>query len=199
MNNCIFSGHCIKKVCDQSCPSLVESTYLFERNGIGMNSSVFNAEPTTLNKYVRLLTVAEGKLATVVDNNTTRAAEYLTYCGICQHYKGSNLRVPVYNLKFSQYIDGLQNSWTNKGANQDDIEYQKIWSSKAKVLIISNLDFVNFKDFQCQTLLTLLQSRNHPEFTTIIVAPGNDMGVSLVGTGNFFDILRRTLNESKIR
>lgn len=198
MNNCIFSGHCIKKICDQSCPSLVESTYLLERNGIGMSSQVFNADPTLLNKHIRLLKSAEGKLATIIDNNTTRTAEYLTYCGICQHYKGSNLRVPVYNLKLSQYLDGMQNSWTNKG-NQDDLEYQKIWISKAKVLIISNLDFINFKDFQCQTLLTLLQSRNQPNLTTIIVAPGNDFGVSLVGTGNFFDILRKILNESKIR
>lgn len=159
---------------------------------------VFNSDAATLSKYIRLLGLAEGKLATVVDNNTNKASEYLTYCGICQHYKGSNLRVPVYNLRLSQYLDGVQSSWSNK-SNQDDIEYQKIWATKAKVLIISNIDYINFKDFQCQTLLTLLQSRNKPDFTTIVVSPGNDLGVSLVGVGNFFDILRKTLNESKIK
>ena len=85
----------------------------------------------------------------------------------------------VYNLKLSQYLDSVQNSWT-ANTSKDDLEYQEIWLSKAKLLIVSNIDFVNFKDFQCQKLLSLLQSREKPDLGTIIVSPPTQ---SLVGIG----------------
>ena len=195
MNNCIFSGHCIKEICDQSCPALVESSFLLEQNGIKFNSNVFHADPTQIAKYSKIVESAEGKLQTVIAKNTNAAAELIAYCGVCKYWKGSRLHTAVYNLKLSQYLEGVQNSWSST-SNLDELEYQKIWVSKAKLLIISNIDYVNFKDFQCQTLLSLLQAREKPEFGTIIVSPPTQ---GLVGSGLFFnrlqEILGRTINK----
>ena len=193
MNKCMFTGHCIKSACDQSCPAYVESSFLLEQNGIGFNSSVFHANPELLNKYNKVVANAEGKLQTVTSENTNAAAELLAYCGICKYWKGSRLHTAVYTLKLSQHIDGIQGSWSNK-SNLDDLEYQKIWMSKAKLLIISNIDFINFKDFQCQTLLSLLQERDKPELGTIIVAPKQP----IVGTGLFFSRLQDTIKRTTV-
>lgn len=195
MNKCMFSGHCIKATCDQSCPAFVESSFLLEQNGINMNSNVFHTDAAMLTKYNNIVANSEGKLQTVIAKNTNAVAELLAYCGICKYWKGSRLHTSVYTLKLSQYLDMVQNSWS-ASANKDDLEYQKIWLSKAKLLIVSNIDFVNFKDFQCQTLLSLLQSREKPEFGTIIVSPQTQ---SLVGSGLFFNRLQETLGRTIVR
>ncbi len=195
MHNCMFSGHCIKEQCDQSCPTLTETTFLLEQNGIGLNSNVFHAEPATISKYLKLIENTDRTLYTVIAKNTNAVAELITYCGICKYWRGSRLSTVVYNLKLSQYLDNIQNSWSASG-NKDDLEYQKIWISKAKLLVISNIDFVNFKDFQCQTLLSLLQSRDKPELNTIIVSPTTQ---SLVGSGLFFSRLQETLSRTTIK
>ena len=182
MHNCIYSGHCTQTMCDKSCPTLAETTYLLERNNILMSSDVFSKKQSEIDDCLRILDSADGKLRTVISNSTVSTSEMLTYCGICQRWKGSRLHCTVYNLKFSQYIELIRNSWSAK--NEDEqLEYMKIWSSSAKLLIISNLDYVNFRDFECQTLLTLIQSRSSSEYTTIIVSP---LLSNLVGSGNFF-------------
>lgn len=195
MNKCMFSGHCIKATCDQSCPSYVESSFLLEQNGISINSAVFHTDPAILAKYNKYVETNEGKLQTVIAKNTNAAAELITYCGVCKYWKGSRLHTSVYNLKLSQYLDAVQGSWSNQ-SNLDDLEYQKIWVSKAKLLVISNIDFVNFKDFQCQTLLSLLQSRDKPEIGTIVVSPTTN---SLVGSGLFFNRLQETLGRTTVK
>ena len=196
MINCMFSGHCIKEQCDQSCPSLAESSFLMEQNGISINSSVFHAEPAMLTKYSKIIDNSENKsLQTIIAKNTNAISELLAYCGICKYYRGSRLHTTVYTLKLSQYLDAIQGSWSNN-SNLDDLEYQKIWVKSAKLLIISNIDFVNFKDFQCETLLKLLQSRDKPDMATIIVSPQTQ---SLVGSGLFFNRLQETLSRTTVK
>ena len=195
MHNCMFTGHCIKSSCDQSCPALQESSFLLEQNGISLKSDVFHADPGLIAKYARIVDNAEGKLQTVIAKNTNAVAELIAYCGVCKYWKGSRLHTAVYNLRLSQYVEGIQNSWTGS-SNLDDLEYQKIWISKAKLLVISNIDYVNFKDFQCQTLLSLLQSRDKPELGTIIVSPQTQ---TLVGSGLFFNRLQETLGRTTVK
>jgi len=192
MQNCMFTGHCIKSSCDQSCPALQESSFLLEQNKIGLNSNVFHADAALIAKYINIVNNSDGKVQTVIAKNTNQIAELITYCGICKYWKGSRLHTAVYNLRLSQYLEGVQGSWSGN-SNLDDLEYQKIWISKAKLLIISNMDFINFKDFQCQTLLTLLQSRDKPDMGTIIVTPQPQ---ALVGSGLFFPRLQETLNRT---
>ena len=182
MQNCIFSGHCSKQVCDKSCPTLAETTYLLERNGIAMSSDVFRADPKRLSRFSDIIDSSEGKLRTISSTNTVQDADLLTYCSICKNWKGSRLHCTVYNLKYSKYIEMIKKSWSTK-SETSDLEYMRIFSSSAKVLIISNIDYVNFRDFECQTLLTLLQSRAGSEYTTFIVSPPVK---SLVGDSLFF-------------
>lgn len=195
MYNCMFTGFCVNGECDKSCPDFVESSYLLERNGISLNSNVFHSDAKTIQKYSNIIAESEGKLSTVVANNTNEAAELLTYCGICKYWKHSRLDVVVYNLRFSQYVDNIQKSWSVKGPS-DDMEYSEIWAKKAKLLIVSNIDYVNFKEFQCTTLLKLIQNRAADGLSTIIVSPQVN---ALVGDGNFFIQLKKILTNSVMK
>ena len=191
----MFTGFCVNGECDKSCPDFVESSYLLERNGISLNSNVFHSDAKTIQKYSNIIAESEGKLSTVVANNTNEAAELLTYCGICKYWKHSRLDVVVYNLRFSQYVDNIQKSWSVKGPS-DDMEYSEIWAKKAKLLIVSNIDYVNFKEFQCTTLLKLIQNRAADGLSTIIVSPQVN---ALVGDGNFFIQLKKILTNSVMK
>lgn len=192
MDNCIFSGHCINMRCDKSCPALVETSYLLDRNGISISNDVFHSSEEDLQAANKLITDNQGKLKVYISKNTITSATLLTYVGICQNWKGSQLHCTVYNLKFFQYLEAIKKSW-NSGSS-DNLEYTKIWASTSKLLIISNIDFVNFKNFECQTLLELIQSRlSNPELTTIIVSPQLS---ALVGEGSFFSALMEILKKA---
>lgn len=186
MYNCIFNAHCTENYCDGSCPTLVETSYLLERNGISMNSSVFQASDEAIRQMLDILAKYNQTIGTVVVPNrntswdTVKAAELLSYCAICQNWKGSKLHCTVYNLKYSKYLDEVKKSWSMK-SEPESLEYMRIWSESAKVLIISNFDYVNFKDFEAQTLLNLIQSRSSEGLTTILVSP--EPG-SLVSSGH---------------
>ena len=182
MYNCIFSGHCSQSFCDKSCPTFAETTYLLERNNISIKSPVFNADPVKIHKLSSLIEASEGTFKTLISNDTVSDAELLVYCGICKYWKGSQLHCTVYNLKYSKYIEMIKKSWSAK-TETTNLEYMRIFSDSAKLLIISNIDYVNFRDFECQTLLTLLQSRAGDGLTTIIVSP---RVTALVGDSPFF-------------
>lgn len=199
MYNCIFTGHCIEEqVCNASCPVLAQTSYLLERNDIKLNNSVFRLSEAELSKYYDILRQSEGKVTSAIVSNgdfTNQAADNLTYCAICENWRGSQLHCTVYNLKFPQYISILQDSWSFGASSSDEVSQLKIWISSARVLIISNLDFVNFKDFQSQQLLALLQDRVGMDLTTIIVTPPI---TSLIGEGRFFSRLTSILNKQKV-
>lgn len=180
MLNCIFNAHCLEDVCDKSCPILAETSYLLERNGITMRSPVFDAKNTKLKNAAKNVEKFTGKSAVVTSLDTVTDAELLTFCAICKNWKGSRLHCNVYNLKLSKYLEDTRQSWSSKSTS-DSLEYARIWSESAKVLIISNLDYINFGDFEAQTLLNILQARRDIGKTTIIVTPPLDQ---LVGKPN---------------
>ena len=199
MYNCIFTGHCIEEqYCNTSCPVLAQTSYLLDLNGIPMNSPVFKMTETQLDKYQTILNEAAGKAVSVCVSSgdfTNPVADALTYCAICNHWKGSQLHCAVYNLKFAQYLDDLQSTWSFNSTGSDELNQVKIWTANARVLIISNLDFIHFKDFQSKTLLSLVQSRVGMDLTTIIVTPTIS---SLVGEGQFFARLTSILTKQKV-
>lgn len=200
MYNCIFNGHCIEETpCNGSCPALAQTSYLLERNDIKMSNPVFRMSQTEMNNCFDILNKCIGKTASVIVPSgefTNQTADALTYCAICQNWRGSQLHCTVYNLKFAQYLEAIQSSWSFNGFDGSDrLEQIKIWVSHARVLIISNLDFVNFKDFQSQTLLSLLQSRVGMDLTTIVVTPTVS---ALVGEGQFFSRLTNILSKQKV-
>lgn len=199
MYNCIFTGHCIEEQpCNTSCPTLAQTSYLLERNDIKMTSPVFKMSDAELRKYYKVLYDSAGKTTCAVVANgdfTNQAADALTYCAICENWRGSQLHCTVYNLKFNQYLETIQSSWSFGDDSSDKVSQMKIWVSHARVLIVSNLDFINFKDFQSQTLLSLLQSRVSLDMSTIIVSPPIN---SLVGDGQFFVKLTSILSRQKV-
>lgn len=200
MNNCIFTAHCTESTCDKSCPVLVETSYLLERNGISMNSSVFKAisdkstNLSVLNKFVDDLDSSSAKIGIVRTKNTVKYSELITYLEICRNWKGSRLHCNVYNLKYSKFIEDTKQSWTTK-SEPESLEYMRIWSNTSKVLIVSNLDYVNFKDFECQTLLSLIQSRQSSHLTTIFIIPDS----TLVGDSKFLVKLTDIFKDSEVK
>ena len=194
----MFTGHCTEdQLCNTSCPVLAQTSYLLERNGIKLTNPVFKMTEAEVTKYSGILAQAAGTTSSVVVSNgalTNQAADALTYCAICEHWKGSRLHCTVYNLKFSQFIETVKSSWSFNSENSE-ADMIKIWAANAQVLIISNLDFVNFRDFQSQTLLSLLQSRVSTDLTTIIVTPTIS---TLVGEGPFFSRLTDLLTKQKV-
>lgn len=199
MYNCIFTGHCIEDTpCNTSCPALAQTSYLLERNDIKMSNPVFKMSDSELNRYYNILNESAGRTTSVVVPNgdfTNQTADALTYCAICENWRGSQLHCTVYNLKFTQYLETIQSSWSFGDDSSDKVNQMKIWVANARVLIVSNIDFVNFKDFQSQTLLSLLQSRLGMDRTTIVVTPPIS---SLVGDGQFFSRLTGILSKQKV-
>lgn len=189
MNNCICCPHCVNTYCDTSCSVLAETDYLLKRNGISFpNSPVFNQPAEKIQECQKILDESEFKFNVVTTLDTPSKADLLTYCAICDKWKGSRLHTVVYHLKFAQFVDAVQNSW--KSGMTDDLDYMKIWASQAQVLIISNIDYVIFRDYQCQTLLNLIQERRAKDLTTIVVSPPIS---HLVGDSPFFGRLTQIL------
>ena len=172
MYNCIFTAHCTELFCDTSCPILAETSYLLERNNIQPTNPVFHAPVDKIEKALNILDNAEGQLVGFEvgpKDSTIFEADLLTYCAICRNWKGSRLRCTVYNLRYSKFMDETKKSW--KGGESEDLQYMRIWSSSAKILIVSNTDYVSFTDFESQTLLNLIQQRQSEGLTTIVVRP----------------------------
>ena len=181
-------------MCDRSCPILAETSYLLERNNIYDMPNVFSLSSEEISKYESVLKQSEGKTFTYISNDTVSESAKLTYVAICNNWKTSQLHCTVYNLRYSQYVDEIKRSW-NTHDEPESLEYMRIWSSSAKILIISHFDYVNFTDFESQTLLLLLQERQAHNQTTILISPQIE---SLVCTklSVFFNSLKSKLISS---
>lgn len=196
MNNCIFTSHCMEAFCDKSCPMYVETSYLLERNNINMTNPIFYHHSDKIPKILKLIEDNEEKLWGYVasgDINTIEAADLITYCAICKYWKGSQLHCTVYNLRYSKYLDEMKKSWNAK-VESETYEYMKIWAESAKVLIISNFDYVKFGDFESQTMLNLIQSRQAARLTTILVTP--DIQQIITSNSSFASLLINTICEA---
>lgn len=200
MHNCIYTAHCTEAFCDKSCPILVETSYLLERNGITFANPVFSAPIDKVRKMLKVLELADGRFSVYKidpDETTIQSSDLLTYCAICKYWKGSRLHCNVYNLKYSKYIDELKKTW-NGTPESENLQYMKIWSESAKVLIVSNFDYVNFSDYESQAMLNLIQQRQSQGLTTILVSPQIGMLVSSKKS-SFFDMLAKMMSMNIIK
>lgn len=199
MHNCIFTPYCTELFCDKSCPILAETSYLLERNNINIRSFVFSDTSIDYASSQSLLDRITNTTGVYVvgpssKRTTSQYADIFTYTAICNNWQGSRLHCTVYNLKYSKYLDDLKQSWSAK-SEPESLEYTRIWAESAKVLIISNIDYVNFGDFESQTLLNLLQVRDDGEHTTLIVSPPLTNLVSSKAS-RFFTMLKTRLIEA---
>ena len=198
MFNCIFTPHCTELLCDKSCPKFVETSYLLERNGIDFNNPVFKKHCIPVDTVLDVIEKADGIFYPYVvpkGINTVDAATLFTYSAICTNWKGNQLHCNVYNLKYSQYIEATKNSWTTHNESES-LQYMRIWSESAKILIISGLDYVNFNDYEAQTLLSLIQNRQTKYQTTILICPETG---KLVGNdrSSFYNLLSNFLQNAR--
>lgn len=196
--SCILFGKCVKPRCDFSCPEYAETDYLLSRNNISLANKVFRANRRQIRHYSDLMDCYPDKLTTVfvrntADTSTIDTAQLLTYIAVCKKWKGNTLHCSVYHLHFSSYLDDMQRSW---GTPSEAFEYQKIWIKSAKILIISSIDYVQFKDFPSQALLNIIQGRKIDGLCTIVVSPPTN---ELLGDRNsmFFSKLKDMLNSSE--
>lgn len=194
MQRCIFTAHCAEFICDKSCPILAETSYLLERNDILLTSDVYESSEDLLIKMQDVLVKSENRFAVALSGNTVRSSELLTYCAICQNWKGNRLHCNVYNLKFSKFIELTKKSWSARN-DSPELEYIRLWSNNSKILIISNIDFVIFGDFESQTLLNLIQNRQNKNQSTILVSPTIN---NLNGKGLFFTHLQKMIAKAVI-
>ena len=192
MSECLFSDFCTESLCDRACPNLVESSYLLERNGLKADSAVRSSSQADVDNALSQLEKSENEFKVIVSDNTAATANLLTYCAICKYWQGNRLHCNVYHLRFSNHIDSLQRSWGLKEV-PEALEYEQIWIASAKLLIISNIDFVKFQDFQSQTLLNIIHSRMVNGLTTIVVSPKIQ---TLVGSGMFFSRIKEMFGKA---
>lgn len=192
-NDCPFKPYCVANECSTVCANHGEYSYLMERNGLKGNLNVYSYSPKALQNASEWLTAAQGCYKVVTPPDTTEAASCLTYVAVCQQYKGNTYHCSVYHLNFAEYINKLQQSWTN--GPDDDLEYIQIFLEKAKVVIVSNLDFMQFKDFPAQILLNLAHNRKLHQQSTIIVSPKL---TSLIGSGPFFSKMKEVFGKEVI-
>lgn len=197
MRDCIFTSHCIEAFCDKSCPIFAEISYLLERNNLLNNDKIYQISKKDINNMLGMLSKSEGHTSTVVvpqGRNSIEYSDLLTYCAICKYWKGNQLHVNVFNLRYSSYLEKLKKSWSNN-SEDEDLQYLDIWTRSSKVLLISGFDYVDFKDFESQTLLTILQERQANNLTTILVSPPIS---SLISTKSsvFFSALKRLLKDA---
>ena len=196
MNDCIFSAHCTELVCDRSCPAYIQTSYLLERNNISLSSPVFYKYSSKIPAILDMLDEDSPILQTYVvdsDMNTIDASDLITYCAICKYWRGSQLHCTVYNLRYSKYIDETKKSWTNS-SNSEAVEYMKIWAESAKVLVVSNFDYIKFGDFESQTLLNLIQTRQSARLLTILVSP--PIKNLITGSSAFANVLIHTISDA---
>lgn len=195
MEGCIFTAHCIEPLCDKSCATFAEVSYLLERNNVSATSSVFIQSEQIVERVYNLLTASKNSFAVFQAKDTVQLSEMLTYCAICEHWKGSRLHCDVYHLRFSKYIEDIKRSWSYK-KDTVELEYARIWINKCSVLIISNVDYLYWGDFECQTLLNIIQDRRNKNSTTIVVTP--DI-TTLKGKGTFYPQLQKILSEAVVK
>lgn len=195
VSDCMFSPYCCATLCDRSCPKWAQTDYLLMRNGLSYSSRAFRMKQSSLNKYISVYEKACscGSAVTVTCKDAVKVAEVMSYVAVCNTWQGSAMRVKCYHLLYSQYLESVQSSFG--GRMNEDAQYAELWSKSCNVLVISGIDYVNFKDFQSQKLLQLLQDRERKRKATIIVSPKVE---NIMGGGKMYDLLLSKLRSNLV-
>ena len=146
-----------------------------------------------INKGIEIIEGGAGKLSVFRSKSPETATDTLAYCAICLHGRGTALKKGIYVLNYAEYIDEIKRSWQSK-YESEDLQFMRIWSNSANYLIISGIDYVKFGDFECQTLLRLIQDRRNPSKSTYIVY-GKE---NLIGTSDFFGRLLSIMKGAEV-
>lgn len=195
MRDCIFTGHCSELYCDKSCPIYAQVSYLMNLNHLDVTNSATRKTGKPIAVCSHILDSYAGKLIVIENDNIKAAADLFTYCAICKNWPGSCLNATVYSMNVSKYLEDIKRSWSVK-CESDALQYSRIWSEASKILILSNMDYISFKkDFEAQTILSLIQDRESQSKTTVIVVKKVS---ELIGSGPFYDKMRKILEKARV-
>ena len=192
MFNCVFTPYCTNETCDLACPRHAEILYWMKRCNLDINNPVLNSSSTKIQYVTELIKNNLNTICVFKADKPIDSANLFSYVAICNYGLGTGLNGGVYHLNFQNYIDELKRSWQTK-FDSEDLMNIRIWNQSANYLIISNLEYVKFGDFESQTLLSLLQSRDKPSKSTFIILNKKE---PLIGSDSvFFSRLRNKLAE----
>lgn len=191
---CSYSSYCTRKFCDMSCAKNAMADVLFEKSEISWSDLVFRSNRYKLESFWKIIQDHVNSYAVIVAEKSSEIANQYTYAAICNNCDRFGSRVSVYHLKYGKYMQSIRDSWSSGVSSK--LKEQNAFISTSNVLVISGLDYVNFRDFECQTLLTILQDREKPGLSTIIVIRDVD---SMVGSSEFFKLLKSKLEGGVIK
>lgn len=168
---CPFSSQCERAFCDYSCGKNVLFDVMMKKSEI-KPQDVGTISVKLRDKVKQDLTKFKGSTIYITANRGNKMLgdiyAWLAACKLCPYY-GSD--VTVYHLKYSKYLEQLRQSWATKYEPEELIE-ARCFINTARVLIVSSLEYVQYKDFESQTLFSLLGERSYNrEFTTIVIGP----------------------------
>ena len=168
---CPFSSQCERAFCDYSCGKNVLFDVMMKKSEI-RPQDVGAINVKLRDKVKQDLAKFKGSTIYITANRGSKMLgdiyAWLAACKLCPYY-GSD--VTVYHLKYSKYLEQLRQSWSTKYEPEELIE-ARCFINTARVLIVSSLEYVQYKDFESQTLFSLLGERSYNrEFTTIVIGP----------------------------
>lgn len=168
---CPFSSQCERAFCDYSCGKNVLFDVMMKKSEI-KPQDVGAISVKLRDKVKQDLAKFKGCTIYITANRGNKMLgdiyAWLAACKLCPYY-GSD--VTVYHLKYSKYLEQLRQSWATKYEPEELIE-ARCFINTARVLIVSSLEYVQYKDFESQTLFSLLGERSYNrEFTTIVIGP----------------------------
>lgn len=168
---CPFSSQCERAFCDYSCGKNVLFDVMMKKSEI-KPQDVGAISVKLRDKVKQDLAKFKGYTIYITANRSNKMLgdiyAWLAACKLCPYY-GSD--VTVYHLKYSKYLEQLRQSWATKYEPEELIE-ARCFINTARVLVVSSLEYVQYKDFESQTLFSLLGERSYNrDFTTIVIGP----------------------------
>lgn len=168
---CPFSSQCERAFCDYSCGKNVLFDVMMKKSEI-KPQDVGAISVKLRDKVKQDLAKFKGSTIYITANRGSKMLgdiyAWLAACKLCPYY-GSD--VTVYHLKYSKYLEQLRQSWATKYEPEELIE-ARCFINTARVLVVSSLEYVQYKDFESQTLFSLLGERSYNrDFTTIVIGP----------------------------
>lgn len=168
---CPFSSQCERAFCDYSCGKNVLFDVMMKKSEIKPHD-VGAISVKLRDKVKQDLAKFKGCTIYITANRGNKMLgdiyAWLAACKLCPYY-GSD--VTVYHLKYSKYLEQLRQSWATKYEPEELIE-ARCFINTARVLVVSSLEYVQYKDFESQTLFSLLGERSYNrDFTTIVIGP----------------------------
>lgn len=195
--------------CGESCPVWSVTEFLLRKNRL-LNTNVPAKMTRATTKICETIVDAalsnSDSFVTCIPKSIScnEAADFLTYYSICTRWRGSAFSTVVYNLNFSSYLAEDKKTWNVKSFDNDsytELDYIrniiqcKSEGSSSNLLIISGLDFINFKDHPCDKLFEIIMYRQANHLPFIVVMPEVS---NIVGEGLMFNKLAGVLKEHKV-